>query len=288
MGTTTDLRVGLEFALQPEWKTYWRSPGDAGFPVSVDWAGSRNLAAAEMSWPAPHRFSLFGLDTFGYKDEVVLPIAVRPQTPGQPVLLNAKVSYLVCAEICIPRDAQLRLELPAGPAAPTDNAQLINRFAAQVPGDGARHGITLDRVALGGTAEHPRLEVDAFSAVTPFENPDVIVEGPTGLYFSAPTVDITDAGMSARFQLPITVGDGAPPLKDAALTLTLVDGVRGVEQKVVAGIGVAPSGYVRIVPLEPPAFESLIPMLLIALLGGLVLNVMPCVLPVLALKLLGL
>ena len=93
-----------------------------------------------MPWPVPHRFSLFGLETFGYKDQVVLPVAVRPQTPGQPVSLNAKVSYLVCAEICIPHDAQLQLDLPAGPAAPTDHAQLINRFVAQVPGDGARRG----------------------------------------------------------------------------------------------------------------------------------------------------
>ena len=120
VGANADLQVGLEFALQPHWKTYWRSPGDAGFPVTVDWAGSRNVAAAEMSWPAPHRISVSDLETFGYEDQVVLPIAVRPQTPGQPVVLNAKVTYLACAEICIPRDAQLRLELLAArPRRPT-------------------------------------------------------------------------------------------------------------------------------------------------------------------------
>jgi len=289
VGTAVDLRVGLEFALQPGWKTYWRSPGDAGFPVTVDWAGSRNVATADMTWPAPHRFSLFGLDTFGYKDQVVLPIAVRPQTPGEPVLLNAKVSYLACSEICVPHDAQLQLELPAGAAAPTDQTQLINRFTAQVPGDGARFGMTLDRVALGGTAEHPKLEVTAFSPVTPFEQPDVIVEAPTGLYFAAPAVDIGDAGRSARFEIPITVDKGAPSLGDAALTLTLVDGVRGLEQKFVAGVGVQGPSRIEIIPLTPaPSASRLITMLLVALLGGLILNVMPCVLPVLSLKLLGL
>src|SRR5262249_26282828 len=159
VGTSSDLRIGLEFTLQPHWKTYWRSPGDAGFPVTVDWAGSQNVAAAEMSWPAPHRISVSGLDTFGYEDQVVLPVAVHPQNPGQPVVLNAKVNYLACSEICIPRDAQLHLELPAGVAAPTDHAQLINRFQAQVPGDGAREGLSLEHVALAGTADKPLLSI---------------------------------------------------------------------------------------------------------------------------------
>ena len=289
VGTAADLRVGLEFALQPEWKTYWRSPGDAGFPVTVDWAGSRNLATAEMAWPAPHRFSLFGLDTFGYKDRVVFPIAARPETPGQPVLLNAKVSYLVCSAICIPHDVQLRLELPGGPAAPTDHAQLINRFSAQVPGAGARHGLSLDLVALAGTADHPLLEVDASSVIAPFDKPDVIVEGPKGLYFSAPTVNISDGGGRATFQLSVTVDAGATPLKDAALTLTLVDGVRGLEQKVVAGVGIDNATQpAAAMPLPIALAPSFVAMLLVALLGGLILNVMPCVLPVLSLKLLGL
>jgi len=289
VGTADALRVGLEFTLQPNWKTYWRSPGDAGFSVTVDWAGSRNVAAAEMAWPAPHRFSLFGLDTFGYKDQVVFPITVRPQTPGEPVVLDARVNYLACSEICVPHDAQLHLELPAGSAAPTDQAQLINRFVAQVPGDGARLGMRLDRLALGGTGEHPTLEVDAFSEVAPFESPDAIIEGPTGFYFSAPKVDITNGGRSARFEIPITVDKGAPPLRDAALTLTLVDGVRGLEQQFVAGVGVRGPGRVENIQLPPVSSISLlVTMLLVALLGGLILNVMPCVLPVLSLKLLGL
>src|SRR5215470_4607819 len=289
VGTSSDLRVGLEFTLAPHWKTYWRSPGDAGFPVTVDWAGSRNVAAAEMSWPAPHRISVSGLETFGYENQVVLPVAVRLQTPGQPAVLNAKVNYLACSEICIPRDAQLSLELPAGAATPTDYAQLINRFVAQVPGDGARLGMTLDRVELGGTPEHPTLDVDGFSEVTPFEKPDAIVEGPSGFYFSAPTVEIADGGRRVRFEIPISVDKGAPPLKDAALTLTLVDGVRGLEQKLVAGVGIHGPGRIEIGPLQPVfSMSLLITMLLVALLGGLILNVMPCVLPVLSLKLLGL
>src|SRR5262245_43160060 len=141
VGSNGALQAGLEFELKPGWKTYWRTPGDAGFPVSVDWAGSSNLAAADMAWPAPHRFSLFGLDTFGYQDQVVFPIAVRAEKPGEPIGLRAKISYLICEQVCIPYEANLALDLPAGTSTPTGNAQLISRFLSQVPGDGARHGL---------------------------------------------------------------------------------------------------------------------------------------------------
>jgi suppressor for copper-sensitivity B len=289
VGTATELRAGLEFALQPGWKTYWRSPGDAGFPVSVDWSGSTNVAAANLSWPAPHRFTLFGLDTFGYEERVVFPVEIRPTVAGEPVTLDAKVNYLVCHDICIPYDAQLQLELPRGPATPTEHAQSIARFAAQVPGDGARHGLRLERVRLAGTPESPRLEVSARSAIAPFDKPDLIVEAPQGFYVAAPTTSLSDGGMVATFALPITVNDGAPPIEDAALTLTLVDGTRGLEQQVIAGVGFGDADAVDAVPaVSSASASSFVAMLLIALIGGLILNVMPCVLPVLSLKLLGL
>ena len=70
--------LGLQFRMQPGWKVYWRSPGDAGFPPEPDWTGSRNLRSALLSWPVPLRFSVLGLETLGYKDEVVLPVTVEP------------------------------------------------------------------------------------------------------------------------------------------------------------------------------------------------------------------
>ena len=62
------LGLGLQFQLEPGWKIYWRSPGDAGYPPQIDWSESRNLADPSLSWPVPKRFSLFGLETFGYGD----------------------------------------------------------------------------------------------------------------------------------------------------------------------------------------------------------------------------
>ena len=195
-----------------------------------------------MSWPAPHRISVSGLETFGYEDQVVFPIALRPQTPGQPIVVNAQVSYLACSEICIPRNAQLSLELPAGTTAPTDHAQLINRFLAQVPGDGARQGLRLDHVALGYVDGQRVLEVEASSAIAPFEKPDIIVEAPTGLYFGPPANSkiwaVSGVWERTRNSAPHCRQRRRATLSDAALTLTLVDGVRGLEQKVVAGVGI--------------------------------------------------
>src|SRR3954467_10221308 len=87
-GDAQSLRLGLQFKLAPQWKIYWRSPGDAGLPPRLDWTGSRNLDNGSVSWPAAERFELFGLDTFGYSDEIVLPLDVRLKQPGRPLALQ--------------------------------------------------------------------------------------------------------------------------------------------------------------------------------------------------------
>ena len=136
-GTAERLRLGLEFHMQPGWKVYWRSPGDAGLPPKPAWDGSENLKSAAMKWPAPERFSVLGLETLGYKKEVVFPIDLAPVEPGKPVAIKARVPYLTCDDICIPYTANLELTLPAGPAEPSEFAHLISRYASTVPGDGA-------------------------------------------------------------------------------------------------------------------------------------------------------
>ena len=87
VGAAETLRLGLHFKLKPGWKIYWRSPGDAGFPPIPDWSSSRNLESAVMQWPAPERFSVLGLETLGYKKEVVFPITVTRQDATKPLLL---------------------------------------------------------------------------------------------------------------------------------------------------------------------------------------------------------
>ena len=269
------LRLGLEFKLKPGWKIYWRSPGAAGFPPMLDWSGSGNLARAAMAWPAPQRFSVLGLDTLGYEDEVVFPLAARPAQPGQPLALRLKVDYLTCSEICIPYTARLALDLPAGPAAATPFAHLIDRFENRVPGDGKAAGLAITRAAVTRPEARPMLEVAA-EAREPFEHPDLFVEGPAGLDFAAPQIALSEGGRVATFRLGIGTVAAFPNWPSTALTLTLVDGARTVEA--------------RVTPISAPVqagWPALAAALAAALLGGLILNLMPCVLPVLSLKLLG-
>ncbi|MFQ3623414.1 MAG: protein-disulfide reductase DsbD domain-containing protein, partial [Acetobacteraceae bacterium] len=255
------VRLGLHVRLEEGWKIYWRSPGSAGLPPEVAWEGSDNLAAARLLWPSPKRFELFGLQSFGYAGEVVLPIEARLAAPGEPAALRARVTYLVCREICIPGEALLSLDLAAGPGAPSDAAHLISRFAGRVPAPAHAAAITL-------TAEQAAhgLVVTARSPL-PLAAPDLFVETDGLLDLPAPAVTLSEGGLLARFQFP----RASLPAGTVA-TLTLVDGPLAVESR--ATVTAASQGIGAILP--------------IALLGGLLLNLMPCVLPVLAMKMAGL
>jgi suppressor for copper-sensitivity B len=277
VGDAATVTLGLEFRLAPHWKIYWRSPGDAGFPPRLDWSGSTNLAAAQIAWPAPQRFSVQGLETVGYTDHVVLPITARLDHQGQAAGLVLALSYLTCREICIPYDTVLRLDLPAASAAP-DGAgygALIARYAARVPGDGSGAGLALAGASLV-TGAKPMLELRIETA-RPLLAPDAFVEGPAGVSFGAPHLAASDMPGQALLRLP---AGGTEAAVDAMvghpLTVTLVDGERSLEA--------------RVTPQAAPpaaALALLLAILPVALLGGFILNFMPCVLPVLSIKLLS-
>ncbi|HYC13724.1 MAG TPA: protein-disulfide reductase DsbD domain-containing protein, partial [Stellaceae bacterium] len=274
VGSVEQARLGLQFELAPGWKIYWRSPGDAGFPPQLDWKGSENVASAEIAWPAPMRFSVLGLETVGYEDAVVLPIAVKLAKPGAPLHAEVGLNYLTCEKICIPYETTLTLDLPAGAADASGGfAQVIADYQAKVPGDGKGAGLHLDSAGVE-TGEKPHLLL-RLSASPPLAHPDAFVEGPAGLGFGMPEL----IGDRARPELRIPIyGDGKTPPRIAGerLVVTVVDGSRALEAIAV--------------PSEeaPPApLPSLLSVLLLALIGGFILNFMPCVLPVLSLKLLA-
>lgn len=278
-GEAEALSLGLQVALEPGWKIYWRSPGDAGYPPQIDWAGSENLAETEIAWPLPHRFSLFGLETFGYSDEVVLPVTARLERPGAPVALRAAVDYLVCAEVCVPQQAALTLDLPVGAGDATRHAFLIDSFRARVPALNPASDLTIERAVLRGAPGAGALEVVARSEA-PLEAPDVMVEGPPGFSYGKPAVALEDERRRAVLTLPITAPKNQV-LEGKRLRLTLADGRRGIEQEVIAryASGGAPARAIDL--------GTLAGILGLAFLGGLILNLMPCVLPVLSLKLLA-
>lgn len=94
--------AAIDLQLAPEWKTYWRSPGDAGIPPAFDWAGSTNLKSVRLHWPSPRVITLNGLTSIGYLDQLVLPVEVEAVDPSKPVALALKMDLGVCHNICMP------------------------------------------------------------------------------------------------------------------------------------------------------------------------------------------
>ncbi|MGM0562009.1 MAG: protein-disulfide reductase DsbD family protein [Pseudomonadota bacterium] len=287
VGESEALSLGVQVELDPGWKTYWRSPGDAGYPISLDWSGSENLKEARLDWPVPHRFELFDLQTFGYEEEVVFPLTLVPETPGQPMKLRATADYLVCEEVCIPFEERLSLDLPSGEAGSARETFLIELYRARVPQGPEQSPLRIEQASFAQQdGENGRLLVEA-TAEQPMESPDLLVEGAEGYRFGKPEVSLQQDGHSARLVLPVT---GRPAsaetgLSERELTLTLTDRDHGLEQRLVPGRASAGPATAA-----APAASSgnLLLYVGIALLGGLILNVMPCVLPVLSIKLLSL
>ena len=101
---------GIGFQLQPGWKTYWRMPGDSGVPPRIDFSKSDNVDSVKILWPAPMKFpDGAGGTSFGYKNQVMLPLRIVAKSPDKPVTLRALISYAVCEKLCIPVEAQAEL-----------------------------------------------------------------------------------------------------------------------------------------------------------------------------------
>ncbi|WP_374384391.1 protein-disulfide reductase DsbD family protein [Dongia sp.] len=279
-GSLSKIPFGVQIDLKDGWKTYWRSPGDAGFAPTIDTSGSVNVATAELAYPVPHRFELFGLQTFGYGKQVVYPLTVTPQHPGEPVSLKAKLRYLVCEQICIPYEHDLSLELPAGDAGVSSDAPLLSQYQSLVPDQGARARFAVTGLAVRGQ----QLEITLRSDGAPFENPDAVIEAPNGLFFDKPVVRVDVSRQTANLSLPFERQTDGPDPASTALTITAFDGTRALEQTLVPQLFSAGSDS-EVAAAETAGEPGIVSMLLIALLGGLILNVMPCVLPVLLLKL---
>lgn len=293
------LRLGLEFELQPDWKIYWRSAGDAGFPPQLDWAGSKNVGDAEILWPAPHRFSIFGLETFGYKNHIILPIDVAIPDPNQPVLVDLNVDYLVCSDICIPASANFTLEIPTsglgveGTTATTSNASnqahQIEKFVSRVPLQGEGLPISVASISLDETADQPVLQL----GIKGLKNAgvrldDILIESALRTGFGTPLPDASAGDMSEDlqyFNIAVFGLEKDQTLDQVPLTITVIAGALSVEQQVALGAG-DPATNPSPISTAPASQTNpdIWLIALFALLGGLILNVMPCVLPVLSIK----
>ena len=105
--------AAVDLTLAPGWKTYWRSPGDAGIPPTFDWSGSTNIKSVHIHWPAPQVFEANGMQTIGYHEHLVLPVEITPNDPARPVRLSVVMALGVCDEICLPAVVELSSDLTA-------------------------------------------------------------------------------------------------------------------------------------------------------------------------------
>jgi suppressor for copper-sensitivity B len=288
IGDNQDVQLGLQFKMKKGWKIYWRSPGDAGFPPSLNWQKSENLEKTDFGWPLPSRFQVSGLQTLGYKKEVVFPITAKVKDPTQPLKLRANLNYLVCDDICIPYKTDVSFDLPAGTTVDrmSENYHLITQYAAKIPGDGTAHNLSIESVETTGSFTEVEkdvrkgfIRIKAKSGI-PFTKPDVFIEGPELTYYGAPLVSLSHDGSTATIKVSVTEEENAK-LVTASLRLTLKDGARSAERTLTVTPGISAPTLTKTLPFSLPLILGF------ALLGGLILNLMPCVLPVISLKILG-
>jgi len=285
-GESFDLAV--RFVLEPHWHIYWKNPGASGLGTTIDWTLPEGIEAGEIQWPAPERIELGGLINYGYEDEAVFIVTMQASDSlkiGEDISIRADLFWLICKEACLPGDASLELSLPVRDAAlPSSEAAAFTQARSQqaqavgpwqtsayiadsslmlvlegadIPGDLYFYADVEGRVNPNGeqTLFYPapnraelRLPMD-----TPFfeDQPDLIS-------------GILQSGESA-WQVAVEISDTAP----------------AVVRELIVNEGAAsePEGFEqRLLDLGLPGF------LVLAFLGGLILNIMPCVLPVLSLK----
>ena len=291
--------LGLEFKMNDGWHIYWRTPGEAGLPPTLEHGQSLNVENVAFSWPVPVRDVQYGIETFVYKDSVVLPLDVTLDEPGQPLDLRGRVDFLICEEVCIPDSVDIAFSLPGGTAdvAPQE-AALLNTFETRLPrANGGAVGLTVESIAFepGSDADTPALVghlVSEITSVFEMSAPDIFAEVPEGFFVRQPSVSFTDdTRMRATVRAPVLRESwAAASLDEVEAVITVVDGGRGVELSsfrlldgFVSSGGSGASGGVSLPPLDL-SLVSVLGMLVLAVIGGFILNFMPCVLPVLSLK----
>lgn len=276
--------LGLEFEAAPGWKLYWRTPGDAGFPPTLTWDAPENITDAEIMWPVPERHiessDNIKLQSFIYHGKFILPLKITPEDIAKPLQGKLDVQYATCKDICIPLDATFDIAVsPQG----NDSIQLAGIKAAldKVPAANGSNGMTILETHYRSSQEvKPYLEILAKTPEGFSQDADILVETDAQLQFDKPEVEVLD-GQRACFHIPIIpLMEGAALSETDNLRLTLINRGKAIETTV---------GHLKAEPesVEQASPKGWLAILGFALVGGLILNVMPCVLPVLSIKILS-
>lgn len=276
MGNLQELPLGLEFRLAPGWKIYWRTPGEAGLPPTLDLQMANGTPLqSQIEWPVPKRFNAFGFDNFGYADAVILPVDVRGHDRGAALQIRGQIEALVCSDICVPLAGALRLDLANGSAEPSSMAMVIAQFAAKVPRIDAPSPIKIATVWQSGS----QLKIGFAATSQPVT--EIFVEGPAGIAFKQPVFANNIAVIDVE-------GDLKTPLAGQTVDLTVIAGDDFTTQSIIVAKDAPLAGSFaagKSMPTDAGAMAQFWTVIGFAFLGGLILNLMPCVLPVLAIKL---
>jgi thiol:disulfide interchange protein len=273
------LWVDLHLAIKPGWHVYWRNPGDSGLPTAIDWHLPSGFSAGPISWPVPEHFVRSGIGNYGYAGaaDLLVPITIAKEVEtGGTAVLAADASWLVCADICIPGGAALSLKLAVATGSAAADPSAAALFAE------ARRRLPLPapfETRFAASADDYRLLVP--------ESALVELRDPTAMFFPNDPALIDHAaelhtdrrGDGLEIVLKKAVAKAPMP---ATLDGTLVlRGAEGAERAF--EISANPAAALPAATVLA-AWQAL----LLAFLGGIVLNAMPCVFPILSLKLLSL
>ena len=210
--------LAWEAKLAPGWKTYWRSPGEAGLPVRI----SQDGTDIDILFPVPERFELFGLETYGYSHAVLLPFRPLSVSDGG---VSVSASFMVCKDICVPFDATYDVPASALGADFSPHDIRVSTWMEKVParaGDGGA-GLAIDSVRVAGPVGRQHVVVDAHADAM-LTAPDMLAEVNDMVHFGAPKIKITGDGRSARFVLAAMTGKKPMDLRGEQIRLTFIDG----------------------------------------------------------------
>ncbi len=290
------LTVALRLKLAKGWHTYWQNPGDSGLPTTLAWKLPPGVEAGPIQWPTPRALPVGPLVNYGYEGEVLHLVDIVPSKSlavGGTQLLSARADWLVCKETCIPEGADLTLTLPVEKATSTDprwGAPIAAARAAlprpltgwQATAEGKGQTIALKLVPPAGAADPGELYFfsHAEARIEP-SGPQRLTRA-DGAYTLTLPVSFNLAGEYRRVAGVVSAGNGFPngaraATIDAALTGTVLAGPKPALEPE------------PVLDLNPPAGDGLTLALAVAFafVGGIILNLMPCVFPVLSIKVLG-
>lgn len=278
--------VALTQTIDKGWHTYWRNPGDAGEATKIAWTLPPGLKAGEIVWATPRRLPVGPIMNYGYEDTVVLPVPIEVPAdarPGEALTLKAAVAFLVCADVCVPADANLTLTLPVAAGTPAPDAKAGPLIAAALAAAPKPQGLAAAfqasagglKLAITGAPLKGAADQDAYfypydDKLIDHAKPQGVDRGPDGLTFTlAPGYELTQGKAPGEAAGVLTVDGKAYEIHAAPGPLPAAAGGLGPPK---AAPGTANHGLG--LPLA----------MAFALLGGLILNLMPCVFPVLSLK----